>query len=572
MGNLCNKKADDAIKNTNRESSLDRESNFVSSPISTSPTYNTNVSVSKPTVSSEIPLTSRKSGPLTEVPFSNSKTLEQSNDNASFSSSRKSGPLTEVPFSNSRTSGAITEVPFSESSLNEKHDQEVKSTSFDSTLPPPPPSRPLKRFSTVPNISPPTDGSQPAPPPPPPIPTKRPSLDDPSPPPPPIPTKRPSINPSINPPVVTTVEKIKLLKENLLKDESISKETFNSYFELAMSYQDLNDNENTIDCYKKCLDMTTKLFKQEENEFFDISFRLGVTLYKIQNYEESRFHLANVIENNDKLDKDNKLVLLSYYYLGLLNKDLKYIDEATELLFLCYTGLKSSQPNSIDFLNCAYELADIYSNIDLDQGIIFIMEATVGRTEILGDEHIDTIHSKELYGRILMNKEEYEKSSIIMRNVINQYNSILGPKDVVTLKAKFSLALCLQFLGELDEAIVYFEESSDAFEQIYGVNNEFTADSKFKLAIALSAHGDMIEAEKLYRCCIDIYKVLEGEDSHNSYVSHYYLGLLLFQSGNKLEEGKFHLKKGIENLIEVFGKDSEEVLEAYDLLNSEGVK
>jgi len=634
MGNLCCK-SDEAVETNNnnkrtelsnisRESELERESDFISSPItnlsmssvssnnsfqepktripfpsSSSPpppppvpespsSLSTSGMTIKPTkvspsnIASAVPFSSKQesdsptqdSGPNSKVPFSSARDSSPEsgpNSKIPFSSTRASGPTTEVPFSSTRASGPTTEVPFSSSDFYV--DDSIN------TLPPPPP----PAAASIPQSSRP---SLPATAPPP-IPTFSPNEPPPAiPPAPPSSSseKRPSINstssrrpsstkrPSIpnNPlPMIPTVEKIKAIQETLSTIESSgnSQEVFKCYFDLAKAYQDLNDNDNTIQNYLKCLDIASQVFEPNDNLIDDINFRLGVTMYKMQNYDEARLYLANVIENENKLGRENQLVLLSYYYLGLLNKEIKNFEEAAELLFLSYSGFKETLPNSTDFLNCAYELADIYSSSDLEQATVYIMEATIGRTELLGESHVDSIHAMELYGRILMSKEDYEQAAMIMRTVTNGYTSLQGPKEVVTLKSKFSLGLCLQFLGQLDEAIVYFEETAQAFEAIYGLNQEFTADSTFKLAIALSATGEMIEAETLFRKCIDIYKVIEGEDSHNSYLCHYYLGLLLFQSENKIEEGRYHLKKGIDALVDVFGKDSEEAIEAYDLLS-----
>lgn len=565
----------DTSDNSKRDSEYERESTFISSPMTSNPSFSSNRSfqeskTSVPPFSSAggvkttigIDSTTRQSGPNTQVPFASASTTRQSGPNTQvpFSSSgeherRESRPNTRVPFASSeeyeqRESGPNTQVPFS--SIQSESTTESRD-SIPRGAPPPiplhaPPSIPSENTAMAPSSS---SIKRPS------MSIKRPSMS----------VKRPSINQQL--PMIPTIEKIKAIKELIPQIESngYSQELFKYYFDMAMAYQDLDDNENTVQNYTKCLEIASEIFKPDDTQIADVNFRLGVTMYKIKNYHESRLYLANVIDN-ESMGKDDQLVLLSYYYLGLLNKELKNLDEATELLYLAYSGLKLTLPNSVDFLNCAYELADLYSNIDLDQATVYVMEASIGRNDLLGVSHIDTIHAMELYGRILMSSEDYEKASMILRTVTSGYVTALGPKESVTLKAKFSLGLCLQFLGQMQESISLFEETAEAFEKIYGLNQDYTADSTFKLAIALSAIGEMGEATNKFRRCLEIYKVIEGENSHNGYLCHYYLGLLLFQSGNKIEEGRYHLQIGIDALVDAFGKDSEEVLEAYDLLNS----
>ncbi|OAF59451.2 hypothetical protein VC83_03958 [Pseudogymnoascus destructans] len=132
--------------------------------------------------------------------------------------------------------------------------------------------------------------------------------------------------------------------------------------------------------------------------------------------------------------------------------------------------------------------------------------AIMGREEILGVEHLDTLTSVSNLGSVLESQGKYEEAEAMHQRALKGRQKMLGEEHPNTLTSVGNVGVVLERQGKYKEAEALQQRALEGREKVLGVEHPDTLTSVSNLGLALSRQGKYNEAEAMHR------RALEGRE------------------------------------------------------------
>jgi tetratricopeptide (TPR) repeat protein len=121
------------------------------------------------------------------------------------------------------------------------------------------------------------------------------------------------------------------------------------------------------------------------------------------------------------------------------------------------------------------------------------------RSEVLGEEHTETLTSMEIVGLARALGGKYEEAETISRQTLARSEKALGHKHPFTLASMNNLATVLDSQGKYEEAEAILRQTLAQSEKVLGPEHPDTLTSMSNLASVLDSQGKYEKAEAMHK-------------------------------------------------------------------------
>ncbi|KAJ3524973.1 hypothetical protein NM208_g11840 [Fusarium decemcellulare] len=138
-------------------------------------------------------------------------------------------------------------------------------------------------------------------------------------------------------------------------------------------------------------------------------------------------------------------------------------------------------------------------------------EATSIRTELLGDEHPETLKASMALARCIIYEERLEEAERLQVRTLEMWKRVGGEEHPMTLDSMSNLAVTLSYMGRVEEAEGLNIRVLEASKRLHGEEHPETLLSMGNLAMTIQKLGRVDEAVELQRKALEIEKKVLGE-------------------------------------------------------------
>ena len=168
--------------------------------------------------------------------------------------------------------------------------------------------------------------------------------------------------------------------------------------------------------------------------------------------------------------------------------------------------------------------------------------ALVGRENMLGRDHLDTLTSANNLATVYICQAKYDEAEVLHRRAVAGREKPLGHEHPTTLTSASNLAIVYSHQRKCDEAEVLQQRTFAACEKTLGRDHPDTLSSANNLAILYSSQGKYDEAATLYQHALAGREKALGRDHPNSLTSANNLATLYSRQGKYDEAEVLHLR------------------------------
>jgi tetratricopeptide (TPR) repeat protein len=197
-----------------------------------------------------------------------------------------------------------------------------------------------------------------------------------------------------------------------------------------------------------------------------------------------------------------------------------------------------------------------------------------GRRLLLGDEHPDTLTSKNNYGFSLNIQGKYNEAEPMYRQTLALMEKILGKEHPSTLSSMNNLAYLFKSQGKYSEAEPMYRQTLALTEKVLGKEHPDTLINLNNLAGLLESQGKYNEAEPMYRQVLALREEIIGKEHPDTLISMNDLAYLL-ESQGKYSEAEPMYRQTLALTEKGFGKEHPNTLTSMNnlavLLEEQGI-
>jgi tetratricopeptide (TPR) repeat protein len=187
------------------------------------------------------------------------------------------------------------------------------------------------------------------------------------------------------------------------------------------------------------------------------------------------------------------------------------------------------------------------------------------RTELLGEDHSDTIATLDTLARLYDKLENTELAEEYYQRSLEKRIISLGENHLDSLKSMETLAIFYNKIGDYEKGGLYLEECYSTKAYTLGESHPETLSSMKELAEAYDRLGDQEKAEELYSQCLNQQSKTLGENHFSTISTLKRLANLHFSKGQYVKSERF-MRKCYWKLKKQLGEAHQETLEALHQL------
>ncbi|KAF5001982.1 hypothetical protein FDECE_10784 [Fusarium decemcellulare] len=187
-------------------------------------------------------------------------------------------------------------------------------------------------------------------------------------------------------------------------------------------------------------------------------------------------------------------------------------------------------------------------------------EATSIRTELLGDEHPETVHMMHHLALSLSHQDQEEEAEELKMRVLEIRKRIYGEEHPDTLQAMNNYAVTLNKQGRHKEAEELDRQVFETRKRVLGEEDQITLETMGNLAVTIKDQGRLEEAIELQRKVVETEKKVLGEKHPGTLQSIENLASFLYIKGDAKGEGEKLQVYVMEARKEVLGEEHPDTL------------
>jgi tetratricopeptide (TPR) repeat protein len=161
---------------------------------------------------------------------------------------------------------------------------------------------------------------------------------------------------------------------------------------------------------------------------------------------------------------------------------------------------------------------------EAEQMLMVSMEV---RSEVLGEEDVETLSSMEMVGQARASRGKYREAEAMNRQTLARYEKVLGHEHPDTLASMSNLALVLNRQGKYEEAEAMHRQTLALREKVLGHEHPDTLASMNNLALVLNRQGKYEEAEAMHRQTLALREKVLGREHLDTLTTVFCLAHLL---------------------------------------------
>jgi tetratricopeptide (TPR) repeat protein len=153
------------------------------------------------------------------------------------------------------------------------------------------------------------------------------------------------------------------------------------------------------------------------------------------------------------------------------------------------------------------------------QALTLLDQALAGRRRVLGDNHPDTLTTKNSLGESRRHLGDLQGARGLLEQTLAARQQVLGLDHPDTLQSMSSLGETLRGLGDLDSARDLHERTLAARQQVLGPDHPDTLQSMNNLASTLRGLGDLDSARDLHERTLAARQRMLGNEHHSTLIA-----------------------------------------------------
>jgi tetratricopeptide (TPR) repeat protein len=174
------------------------------------------------------------------------------------------------------------------------------------------------------------------------------------------------------------------------------------------------------------------------------------------------------------------------------------------------------------------------------QALTLLDQALAGRRRVLGDNHPDTMTTKNSLGESRRHLGNLQGARGLLEQTLEARRRVLGPDHPDTLQSMSSLGETLRGLGDLDSARDLHEQTLAARQRVLGPDHHSTLIAMNSLALTRRALGDLQGARDLFGQTLAARRRVLGDDHPWTLHTMSYLAETLRALGDLQDALKLH--------------------------------
>jgi non-specific serine/threonine protein kinase/serine/threonine-protein kinase len=212
------------------------------------------------------------------------------------------------------------------------------------------------------------------------------------------------------------------------------------------------------------------------------------------------------------------------------------------------------------------EIASTYHELGLRERALPYQEmALATRSELLGDDHPDTLASKTSLAILYWNQGRIAEAEPLFLKAFETSKRVFDPDDRRTLAAMGNVAMVYKNQGRYDEAEPLYLETLEMRKRVHGAEHPRTLWAMSDLALVYMRQGRDTEAESLFLETLETRKRVQGADHTDTLASMHNLAILYRDQGRYAEAEALVLKM-LETRKRVQGTEHPSTFGATNLL------
>lgn len=291
---------------------------------------------------------------------------------------------------------------------------------------------------------------------------------------------------------------------------------------------------------------------------------LGISFFKISNYEEALKHHLQALElfkellgeKHPYVAKSLNNVGLAYRELGKYKEALKYFMEALELSK--ELGDNHSVAMSMDNLGGTYRELGKYK-----EALKYHKEALELSTELLGEKHPHVAMNLHNVGLAYQKLGNYKEALKYSMKALELNKELLGEKHPYVVTSLNNVGWIYRELGNYNEALKYLMQALELSTELFGEKHPDVAMSLVNIGAIHGTVGNHKEALKYQMQALEMRKELLGEKHLDVAMSLNNVGWTYGDLGNHKEALKYQMQ-ALELFKERLGDNHPDVAMSLD--------
>ena len=243
-----------------------------------------------------------------------------------------------------------------------------------------------------------------------------------------------------------------------------------------------------------------------------------------------------------ELGCEHASVATSYDNLGLIHKDLGYLEKAKEYHQRALTiRLKKLGAEHVDVATSYNNLGLIHWALgDLDQAKEYHQRAVTIDLQNLGAEHVDVAATYNNLGLVHRALGDLEQAKEYYQHALTIYREHLGAEHVYVATSYGNLGVIHKDLGDLHRAKEYHQRALTIYLEKLGAEHVDVATSYNNLGLVHRALGDLDQAKEYHYRALTIYLEKLGAEHVDVASSYSNLGLIYWALGDLDQAKEYH--------------------------------
>lgn len=179
-------------------------------------------------------------------------------------------------------------------------------------------------------------------------------------------------------------------------------------------------------------------------------------------------------------------------------------------------------------------------------------KALATRTQILGEDHPDTLVSMQALGYLLRLQGEIPAAEFLLSDALARCRRVLGPDHATTLQTQSVCGGILRLHGRYAEAEACWSDVLERRRRVLGETARETLASINNLGFVLEDQGKLAEAERAYRDAFEKRRRVLGPDHPDTLISLNFVGHLLSRQ-NRFNEAEACWREALEKRRRILG-------------------
>eukprot|EP01038_Epipyxis_sp_PR26KG_P007805 gene7805-10600_t len=327
-------------------------------------------------------------------------------------------------------------------------------------------------------------------------------------------------------------------KQLLLSDNDIL--SLNALYNIALVEHAKGNINETMTLYRKVLSGKEHLLQENHPDIVACIIKLANLLFSMDELIEAQELFRKALARIEILyGPYHILTLITLRKIGNILHKKGIMDECIDI----YTRALSRSDHSIkskainlEILSLSSDLGTAYEHLaNYGESEDYLRRALIGREQLLGSSHLDTITSIFKLGCLLQAVSRLNEAEECYRDVLIKRKALLGNDHIDTIDVMNNLGMVLQYKGSNNEAEEMYLLALKGREKSYGPSHILTGNTANNLGLLYQSMSKVKDSEEMFTRALSIRSVHLSDFHPDTVRTLANLGNLLHVQGRLIE-------------------------------------